>query len=175
VKSLTDQLTTYAMYHRDRRNIATHFVGIPLIVLAIETLLARPSFDVAGVQVSPAHFVVLGASAYYLKLDRRYGAAMTVVSLVALVIGHSLASHSTLLWLASGIGMFVVGWAIQFLGHFFEGKKPAFVDDLVGLLVGPLFVLAEVGFALGLRLEVRDEIEHRAGPTVAARRSTLMS
>jgi uncharacterized membrane protein YGL010W len=53
----------------------------------------------------------------------------------------------------------------------FEGKKPAFVDDLVGLLVGPLFVAAELGFALGLRLPLRDAIEARVGPTLIRRRS----
>ena len=33
MRSLEDQLATYAAYHRDARNIATHFIGIPLIVV----------------------------------------------------------------------------------------------------------------------------------------------
>jgi uncharacterized membrane protein YGL010W len=33
--------------------------------------------------------------------------------------------------------------------------------------VGPLFIVAEAGFALGLRTEVRDAIERQAGPTRA--------
>ncbi len=28
--------------------------------------------------------------------------------------------------------MFVIGWAIQFVGHHYEGRKPAFVDDVTG-------------------------------------------
>ena len=32
-KTLTDHLATYAEYHRDRRNIATHFFGVPMIVV----------------------------------------------------------------------------------------------------------------------------------------------
>ena len=63
----------------------------------------------------------------------------------------------------------MVGWIIQFLGHYWEGRKPAFVDDLVGLLIGPLFVAAEVGFAMGLRLEVQRAIEARVGPTRVGR------
>jgi uncharacterized membrane protein YGL010W len=51
----------------------------------------------------------------------------------------------------SGVAMFVVGWAIQFVGHHYEGRKPAFVDDVTGLIVGPLFVVAELAFMLGLR------------------------
>lgn len=33
-------------------------------------------------------------------------------------------------------------------------KKPAFMDDLIGLAIGPLFVLAEIIFLLGFRKEL---------------------
>jgi uncharacterized membrane protein YGL010W len=59
----------------------------------------------------------------------------------------------------------VLGWLIQFVGHYYEGRKPAFVDDLMGLAVGPLFVVAELAFLLGLRSELREAVELRAGPT----------
>ena len=68
-------------------------------------------------------------------------------------------------WLAWGIGFFVVGWIIQFVDHWYEGRKPAFVDDVVGLLVGPMFVTAEILFALGWKKPLLEEIERRAGPT----------
>ena len=71
---------------------------------------------------------------------------------------------STGAWLWWGIGLCVVGWAIQFVGHVYEGRKPAFVDDLVGLVIGPLFVVAEAVFALGLRRDLHAAIEQRAGP-----------
>lgn len=32
--------------------------------------------------------------------------------------------------------MFVVGWALQFIGHWFEGKPPEFFSDWRFLLVG---------------------------------------
>ena len=65
-------------------------------------------------------------------------------------------------WLAWGVGIFVVGWVIQFVGHWYEGKKPAFVDDIVGLLVGPMFVVAEALFMLGWNKPLVDEIERNA-------------
>ena len=43
IPRLTQQLAKYAAYHRDRRNIATHFIGIPMIVLAVAVLLSRPA------------------------------------------------------------------------------------------------------------------------------------
>jgi uncharacterized membrane protein YGL010W len=61
--------------------------------------------------------------------------------------------------------LFVGGWALQFLGHKFEGKKPAFLDDLASLLIGPLFIATEVLFALGKATELQAEIERVAGPT----------
>ncbi|CAN5788650.1 DUF962 domain-containing protein [soil metagenome] len=140
------QLANYAGYHRDPRNIATHFVGIPLILVAVQMLLSRVS--VAG--VSLAMVVSLASAIYYIALDRRYGAAMTVVLGASLWLGAYVAALSTTTWLALSLGSFVVGWAFQFIGHFFEGKKPAFVDDLIGVLIGPLFLVAEVSVALGL-------------------------
>lgn len=71
------------------------------------------------------------------------------------------------------MGLFVVGWIIQFVGHYWEGRKPAFFDDIVGLLIGPLFVLAEMGFALGLRKEVQQAIEQRSGPVRTSARAAL--
>jgi uncharacterized membrane protein YGL010W len=50
------------------------------------------------------------------------------------------------------------------VGHYYEGRKPAFVDDLVGLLVGPMFVTAEAMFAAGWNPGLLREIERRAGP-----------
>lgn len=170
MKTLTEQLSKYAEYHRDRRNIATHFVGVPMIVLGIVTLLARASFATVGnVSISPALIAVVGVAGFYIALERRFGVAMTALMVFALWGGTRLASGSTLTWLGAGIGLFVVGWAIQFVGHAWEGRKPAFVDDLIGLLIGPLFVVAEAGFILGLRRELRDEIERRAGPTRVGR------
>jgi uncharacterized membrane protein YGL010W len=165
MKTLTEHLSQYADYHRDRRNIATHFVGIPLIMLAVAILLARPAIDVAGVPLSLATLTVLAFVAFYLRLDLRYGIAMAVVMGITLWIAQSVAAASFGTWLGSGIGLFVVGWILQFIGHYYEGRKPAFVDDLIGLVIGPLFVLAEAGFALGLRKEVQAAIEERVGPT----------
>jgi uncharacterized membrane protein YGL010W len=165
MKTLNEQLTTYAAYHRDRRNIATHFVGVPLIVMSVVALLSRPAMSLAGLPFSPAVLVYLGAIAFYLAMDLRYGVTMALLMGSTLPLGASVAAHSTGAWLAISLGVFFLGWSIQFVGHYFEGRKPAFVDDLVGLLVGPLFVVAEASFALGLRPEVRESIEAQVGPT----------
>lgn len=156
MKSLSTHLAQYAAYHRDARNVATHFVGIPLIVLGIATLLSRPVALVDGWPLlSPTSVVVLGSASFYLRLDVRLGVVMTASFVAAATLGAFVAAQSTGLWLAVGLGCFVVGWIVQLVGHVFEGKKPAFLDDLVGLLVGPLFLVVETAVALGLRQELQ--------------------
>ncbi|SCW99516.1 MULTISPECIES: DUF962 domain-containing protein [unclassified Pseudomonas] len=164
MKSLVDHLSQYAAYHRDPRNIASHFIGIPLIFVAVAVLLSRPGWPVGTVLVSPALLAAVASAWFYLRLELRLGALMTVLLGLAVWLGQVLAAQSTWVWLGSGLGMFVVGWAIQFVGHSYEGRKPAFVDDLTGLIVGPLFVVVEAGFLLGLRGELKRAIEERVGP-----------
>jgi uncharacterized membrane protein YGL010W len=55
-----------------------------------------------------------------------------------------------LLYLA--IGVFVVAWIAQFVGHskLFEGKRPSFFTDLRYLLIGPAWILAKAYRRLGL-------------------------
>ncbi|MDD0810506.1 DUF962 domain-containing protein [Curvibacter sp. RS43] len=159
-------LTRYAHYHRDRRNITTHLIGVPMIVLAVGVLLARARFELVGFPLSAAWLAWAASTAWYLSRGQGLVEWMVSGAVGALVgLAHPLADGSTAHWLGWGVGLFSLGWVIQFVGHYFEGRKPAFVDDLVGLLVGPLFVVAELLFALGLCLTLRHDIEAEAGPT----------
>lgn len=163
MQTLDDALAQYAAYHRDSRNIATHFIGIPLIVLAVTVLLSRPFHALAGVHFSLASVVALAACIYYIRLDLRLGLLMTLLLALAVWFGAWAARQSTGLWLSVGMGGFVLGWVVQFIGHAWEGRKPAFVDDLIGLLIGPLFVVVEALFAWGFLPTLRERIEQRAG------------
>ncbi len=166
MSAATELMAGYAAYHRDRRNIATHFVGIPLIVFAVGALLSRPAFEVAGWPLTPAAlFWALTALWYLTRGALALGAATSLANLVLILAALPLGQLDTRVWLAWALGVFAVGWAIQFIGHYYEGRKPAFVDDLRGLLVGPMFVTAEALFALGWGKALAAEIERRVGPT----------
>ena len=45
MRAANDLLSQYAQYHRDQRNIASHFVGVPMVVFAVGVLLAHPTFS----------------------------------------------------------------------------------------------------------------------------------
>lgn len=161
-----DLLVQYARYHRDQRNIATHFFGVPMIVFAVGVLLAKPAFAVGGVVLSPAWLVFGLAALWYLtRGEFLLGAATAAGIALLMLLAHKAAGGGTLVWLGWGVGCFVVGWVIQFIGHYYEGRKPAFADDLVGLLVGPMFVVMELLAMLGLFRALVSRIEAEAGPT----------
>jgi uncharacterized membrane protein YGL010W len=167
MRNATELLADYAAYHRDRRNIATHFVGVPMIVFAVCILLSKPQFEVAGALLTPAWIVFAISAAWYLSRGAlALGLATSLVIGLMTWFGAQIALAPTVQWLGWGIGLFAVGWLIQFIGHHYEGRKPAFVDDLVGLMIGPMFVMAEALFALGWNKALLAEVERRAGPTV---------
>lgn len=161
MKSLIDRLASYAEYHRDKRNIATHFVGIPMILVGTQAALARIGFG----PINAAAGATGLAARHYRALDPTYGTAMAAVLGASYALGTAIAAMPLPLWAGTAASLFVGGWALQLVGHAFEGKKPAFLDDVRGLLDGPLFLVAEVAFALGLSPELRAEVERRAGPT----------
>lgn len=167
MRNATELMVQYAGYHRDRRNIATHFVGIPLIVFALGVLLSRPTLlELGGLSITPAWLVWALSALWYLSRGNLVlGLATALVNGILIALAHTVPAASTTAWLAWGIGSFVLGWVIQFVGHYYEGRKPAFVDDLIGLLVGPMFVVGEVLFAIGWGKGLLAEIERQAGPT----------
>ena len=168
--SLEQNLVRYAAYHRDRRNISIHLAGIPMIVFAVVLALDTAVFTVAGWTVSVAALISVAACAYYIALDVRLGIAMAVtLFLMCAGASEAHARLGTPGTLGVALVVFIVGWALQFLGHKYEGVKPAFFDDLRQLLIGPLFVCAEVAFLIGLRTALRHTIEQQVGPTAARR------
>src|SRR3954466_7344002 len=65
MKTLEDQMGVYAAYHQDGRNKATHFVGVPAIVLSLMIPLSWLRFE----GISAAMLVTAVLLAYYLALD----------------------------------------------------------------------------------------------------------
>jgi uncharacterized membrane protein YGL010W len=158
--SLLDRLSSYAEYHRDKRNLATHFVGIPMILVGTQAALAKIGIGPINAAVAATGL----ATRYYRALDPKWGNVMAGVLGATAAVGTAIAALPFPLWAGASAGLFVGGWALQFVGHMFEGKKPAFLDDLRGLLDGPLFLVAELAFAFGLFPDLKAEVERRAGP-----------
>lgn len=151
-------MAVYAAYHRDPRNKATHFVGVPLIMLAILIPLSWMRFDMAGLGITAAMVVAAAVLAYYFVLDLPLAAAMLAVLAVLIWLAELIAAGGAARgWAWFGI-LFVGGWTLQFVGHAFEGRRPAFFDNVLQVFVAPIFLMAEVFFALGYKPEVRKRL-----------------
>lgn len=154
------QLGIYSSYHRDARNRATHFIGIPAIVFSILVALALWRFRLAGYDLSAAWVVAILAVAGWIALDVTIGVAMLVVIVPMLVIAEWIARHAgaPTAWIVFAI-FFVGGWAFQFVGHAWEGRRPALADNLFQAFIGPMFIMAEALMALGLKRELKGVID----------------
>ena len=79
--------------------------------------------------------VALAAVLYDIRLSVRLTVPFAVFVLLSAATAKGLSA--TLLWAG-----FILGWALQFLGHFlYEKKAPAFFENLRQLLVGPLWII----------------------------------
>ena len=160
-------LQRYAQYHRDRRNILTHLVGVPVAVFALGLLLARPAFAVGALALTPGWFVFACVALWYVTRGH-LGLGVATALGVGLLVGlaHGMVGGTVAQGVAWAGACFVVGVAVQLVGHYYEGRKPAFADDPAGVLVGPMFVTLELLAPLGLFKGLAQAIERHAGPTV---------
>lgn len=124
-------LAKYSESHRNPTNEIIHFICVPAIVFSLLGMLwaAHPLLALA---------IVLASLVYYLTLSVPFAAGMLAMSGLMLW-ALSLLPQAWMMQIS--IGIFVLAWIGQFIGHKIEGKKPSFFEDLRYLLIGPLFVL----------------------------------
>lgn len=152
----------YAAYHQDGRNKASHFIGVPMIMLSLFIPLAWLRLDLGGVPITAAMLLAATVMVYYFLLDIPLALAMLAVSVGLVWLGHQIAALGAAQgWAWFGV-LFVGGWIIQLVGHAFEGRKPALVDNLFQIFVAPIFLAAEVFFALGYKPRLHEAVQKRA-------------
>ena len=162
MKPLEEQMAFYAAYHQDARNKATHFIGVPVIILSLFIPLAWLRIEVGGVPISAAAVIAAALLFYYFMLDAVLGMAMLVVFALLGWVGDRIAAlGATPAWTWFAV-LFVGGWILQLVGHVFEGRKPALADNLFQIFVAPIFLCAEIFFALGYKPRLCSEVQQRA-------------
>src|ERR1041385_4267222 len=158
MKTIEEQMATYAAYHQDVRNKATHFVGVPVIVLS---LFIPPAWLRIG-DVSAGMILAAVLTVYYLMLDLPLGLAMLVVFGALLWAGEQIAMMGAIAGWSWFAVLFVGGWILQLVGHVYEGRRPALADNLFQIFVAPIFLCAELFFALGYKPKLHAAVQARA-------------
>jgi uncharacterized membrane protein YGL010W len=162
------QLAAYAQYHRDPHNCATHYIGIPMLFLAVILPLEALRIPIFHHEVPLGMLLTLPAIAGWIWLDLGVGATLLLL-LCPLFFAAELVIRlgSPSMWWTAAL-LFAVGWLFQLLGHsVFERRRPAFADDLSHALVGPMFVVAKLLVSLGVR---RDLAPYLGGTVPSAAR-----
>ena len=161
MKTLDEQMAVYAAYHQDARNKATHFLGVPAIMLALFIPLSWLRFEAGSLSITAA--MLLGGSVvlYYFFLDIPLALAMLAVTAAFIALAQAIAAlGSAQGWAAFG-ALFIGGWALQLIGHVFEGRKPALLDNLFQVFIAPIFLCAEIFFALGYKKALHSAVQQR--------------
>lgn len=133
---MRERLDEYSGYHRTLGNEICHYLGIPSIIAGAGTLLGLVSIATVGrFELTLAELVAAPIAVFYLVSGRLLGLATALLLAVLVAVGRSLP-----LWL--GAGVFVLGWVFQGVGHAaFEHRSPAFLRNLLHLLVGPAWIV----------------------------------
>lgn len=168
---LKKNLVFYGAYHREPTNVAIHIACVP-VLLATGFLFGSntPSLPVRHPLLTrlnlPLNLGTLAAVTYsslYLALSPNVaGASITPIVLgFASVANKLLGKYNSTKVNTIAIGVHVVSWILQFIGHGkYEGRKPALLDNLVqALFLAPLFVWYEVLFKLGFYKQLKKDVE----------------
>ena len=136
--ALRKHFADYAAFHTTAGNKACHSFGIPIIALASFALLARvPLVALGGFELTLAEVAIALIVGYYLTLDATLALAMLVAYALLDAAGRFIPP-------LPAVGLFVVGWILQGVGHWvYEKNSPAFFRNFVHLAVGPLWILAK--------------------------------
>jgi uncharacterized membrane protein YGL010W len=129
----------YGESHRHPTNQAIHGICVPLITWSLLALAWSWS--------PAAAYVLIGvAVAFYLTLSFPIAMGMLAVAAVMVypltLLGASTLQVAIALFVAAGIG--------QFVGHRIEGRKPAFLEAVRYLLVGPAWLLGRIYRRVGI-------------------------
>lgn len=162
MKSLEEQLAIYQSYHRHPTNRLTHFFGVPLIMFSLFVLLGLVRVEFGSIGISAASVLAIVVLAYYFRLDAVLAVAMTLFTAVLLLLANRVGLLGTTVSLTVFAVTFVGGWILQLIGHAYEGRRPALVDNLFQVIIAPIFLMAEIFFALGYKRDVAERLERVA-------------
>ena len=165
MKSFAKEMSFYAAYHQEQRNIAIHLIGVPLIsysvLIPMSWVPVQALANVSGLPITLAVLFTAATLAYYFFLDVVFALAATALYIGMLVLAAYTASFGYTVGLTVFCIAFFGGWIAQFYGHYaFEKVRPALFDNLFqALFSAPIFVVADVFFKLGFRHNVEDEVK----------------
>ncbi|KGY10212.1 DUF962 domain-containing protein [Vibrio sinaloensis] len=140
MRSLAQWLADYGESHQHPINQKIHQVAVPGIFLSVVGLVwSIPSINLLGTTVNWVWVAAMPIWVFYFRLSLSVFIMMLGFTLACISLIWSLDLMQLPVFLISLTG-FASLWLLQFIGHKIEGKRPSFLDDLLYLLIGPIWV-----------------------------------
>jgi len=156
MRTATQWLEDYGDSHRNGANKALHWICVPVIAWCVLGFLWLLPFPAGIRALHPvanwAGFAVLAALGYYALLSPRLALGAAPLLLALLWSINLVVQWGALPLWSVCLFLFVAAWIGQFIGHAIEGKRPSFFKDVQFLMIGPLWLLADVYRRLGIRV-----------------------
>jgi uncharacterized membrane protein YGL010W len=156
-KKTADQwFAEYGESHQNDTNELIHWICVPIIFYCVLGLIWSIPVPAALAETVPGFNwvlpVALGVLFFYLRLSvpLAVGMFLFMSACYALIEWQALGGCPVPVW-QSSLGLFVLAWIGQFIGHKIEGKKPSFFKDVQFLLIGPAWLMHFVYKKAGLR------------------------
>jgi len=147
-KTADQWFAEYGESHQNHTNELIHWICVPAIFFSVVGFIWALPVPTGMLEELPWFSWVLPAMLlaflFYLRLSPALSAGLLFfmglcyagITLLALVV--------TLPMLKVCLGIFVIAWIGQFIGHKIEGQKPSFLKDVVFLLIGPAWLMSFV-------------------------------
>ena len=152
MRTIHEWFGSYAADHRNPTNRKIHWVCVPVIlwavIAALWTIPSRTAYTSDGVW---AVLAMLATLIFYRRLSQHIAYAMAVAFIVSGAIAwalyHAIGPRNLLILAAV---LFVLAWIGQFVGHAIEGRRPAFLTNVVQLLIGPAWLMGKLLRRMGI-------------------------
>ncbi len=153
-KSADQWFNEYGESHKNPINKFIHWIAVPTIFMTVVGLfwtIPSPAFFENVPFLNWASLGLLFAVGFYLTVSIVIAIGMALFSaLVIVFIAWFEQTGIMPVWQMS-VGLFVIMWIFQFIGHAIEGKKPSFFKDVQFLLIGPAWLMGFIFRKLGIR------------------------
>lgn len=158
MRRVDELLDNYSMDHQNPTNQMIHVFCVPAIVWSVSALLwciPVPYLPAPYNYLNPGLWGALAmflAWTYYWQMSKALAIGLLLSFTAAGFFNRwILYTYGIYVLFGLAVGVFVIAWIIQFIGHKIEGKRPSFLTDLVYLLVGPMWTLRKLYYRLGIK------------------------
>ena len=132
ILELQEKIAFYGEFHQNPTNQKIHRICVPMLMFSVLGIL-----DSIPGPLNWAYIAVIGLFYYYYRYQSPVVLALSfILAIPALILLSLLGTWEFKI----SLGLFVIAFIAEIVGHKIEGTTPAFIENSEMLLIGPLWV-----------------------------------